>query len=62
MFAPVMYLSPTTAPTTMDIGDLGLYEKLKLAVLAGRQHDQAGQINDGFRAATGSVITHWGLL
>jgi hypothetical protein len=42
---------------------LGLDEQFELAAVLGRpEHDEAGQINDRFRAATGSVITHWGLL
>ncbi len=47
----------------MDDGGHRLDEQLELtAVLARRQHDKAGQVNDRFRAATDSVSTHWGLL
>src|SRR5690606_32871742 len=53
---------PRTAPATVDLGRGGLDEQLELAaVLARGENDEAGQVNDGFRAATGSVSTHWGL-
>ncbi len=58
-----MDLRRTTALATMDISRHRLDEQLELAaVLTRRQHDEAGQVNNRFRAATGSVSTHWGLL
>jgi hypothetical protein len=63
VFAPVVDLSQTTTLATMDINGQGLDEQLELAaVLARGQHHESGQVNDRFRAATGSVSTHWGLL
>jgi len=41
----------------------GLDEQLKLAAILTRGQDgESGQVNDRFRAATGSVSIHWGLL
>jgi hypothetical protein len=58
-----MDLRPTATHPTVDNRGVGLDEQLELAaVLARREHGEAGQVNDRFRAATGSVSTHWGLL
>src|SRR5690606_1724571 len=49
-------------PATVDLGRGGLDQQLELAaVLARGEDDETGQVNDGLRAATGSVSTHWGL-
>src|SRR5690606_13443645 len=58
----VVHHGPRTAPATADLGRRGLDQQLELAaVLARGENDEAGQVNDGLRAATGSVSTHWGL-
>ena len=63
VFAPIVRLRRASALPTVDFCRNRLDEKFELtAVVAGREDNEAGQVNDRFRAATGSVTTHWGLL
>jgi plasmid stabilization system protein ParE len=53
---------PTHWPQWSPVDTLPDKQLHLAAILTSRQHDKAGQVNNRFRAATGSVSTHGGLL